>query len=154
MKELSKLSAVKNYLHILALPGISQLERMENSEKIKNLDIVIDDSCLYICNICRKSVCNGNIPKYPLAKGFWIGHVLDELSSLRYVEKMLVAKVRQSCCCIRIASGLQKIKANAIAFQSPIVKLYDVLPPPKKDMEEVLAIMFTGPCKPSAEDLK
>ncbi|KAF5342948.1 hypothetical protein D9758_014967 [Tetrapyrgos nigripes] len=32
------------------------------------------------------------------------------------------------------------------------MKVYDVLPPPPEDLDEVLAIMFTGPCKPTEKD--
>ena len=49
---------------------------------------------------------------------------------------------------------MQKMKANAIAFQTPLPKVYDILPPPKEDIEEVLAIMFTGPCRPTAADFQ
>lgn len=49
---------------------------------------------------------------------------------------------------------MHKMKANVIAFQSPIPKVYNILPPPKDDIQEVLAIMFTGPSKPTASDYK
>ena len=45
------------------------------------------------------------------------------------------------------------MKANVIAFQSPIPKVYDMLPPSCAEMNEVLAISFTGPCKPTESDL-
>jgi hypothetical protein len=89
-----------------------------------------------------------------LAKGLWLGKVPEVLSGLRYVEKMLVAKVRHSFCSIRIASGMRKMKAHAISYQQPLPKVYDILPPPKSDIEDVLAIMFTGPCRPTADDFK
>ncbi len=44
------------------------------------------------------------------------------------------------------------MKANAIAFQSPMTKIYDILPPPRSDIDEVLAIIFTGPSIPSQTD--
>ena len=46
---------------------------------------------------------------------------------------------------------MRKMRAHAISYKQPIPK---ILPPPKEDIEEVLAIMFTGPCKPSAADFK
>jgi hypothetical protein len=49
---------------------------------------------------------------------------------------------------------MRKMKANIIAFESPIPKIYDVLPPPRDDMDDVLAILFTGPCKPTPDSLK
>lgn len=114
----------------------------------------IDHSCQQICNSCCTSIHSGNVPKLVLARGLWLGQVPEALSGLRYVEKMLVAKIRHSCSSIRIASGVRKMKAHAISFQQPLPKVYDILPPPKADIEEVLAIMFTGPCKPTQSDFK
>ena len=45
------------------------------------------------------------------------------------------------------------MKANVVAFESPIPKIYQILPPPREDLDDVLAILFTGPCKPSQADL-
>ena len=44
--------------------------------------------------------------------------------------------------------------ANAVGFTQPVHKVYNVLPPPRDDIEEVLAILFTGPCKPVEADFK
>ncbi|TFK58112.1 hypothetical protein BDN72DRAFT_735932, partial [Pluteus cervinus] len=38
--------------------------------------------------------------------------------------------------------------SHVIAFEAPIARVYKVLPPPLKDMDEVLAILFTGPARP------
>jgi hypothetical protein len=46
------------------------------------------------------------------------------------------------------------MKANAIAFETPIPKVYQQLPPPSADMDDVLAFFFTGPCKPTEQDYK
>jgi hypothetical protein len=78
--------------------------------------------------------------------------VPDVLKKLTFVEKILVAKVRHTCAFVKVASGMRKMKANIVAFESPIQKIYNVLPPPREDLDEVLAILFTGPCKPTAED--
>ncbi|KAK7021858.1 hypothetical protein VNI00_017205 [Paramarasmius palmivorus] len=67
-------------------------------------------------------------------------------------EKLLVARVRHTACFVRIGTSGQKMKANAMAFEAPIPKVYDVLPPPRSDIDEVLAILFTGPSQPSTED--
>ena len=44
------------------------------------------------------------------------------------------------------------MKANVVAFELPIPKIYSVLPPPREDLDEVLAILFTGPSNPTSED--
>ncbi|KAF5372605.1 hypothetical protein D9758_005228 [Tetrapyrgos nigripes] len=51
-------------------------------------------------------------------------------------------------------TGMRKMISHVIAFDSPVMKVYDVLPPPPEDLDEVLAIMFTGPCKPTEKDYK
>jgi hypothetical protein len=151
---LSKLSAVKNYLHILEAPGCTRQERYKSSDKICEFPLAIDHSCQQICNSCRASLCSGNIQKLALARGLWLGQVPKVLSGLHYVEKLLVARIRHSFCSIRVASGMRKMKAHAIAYQQAIPKIYNILPPPKADIEEVLAIMFTGPCKPTLKDFQ
>ena len=82
-----------------------------------------------------------------------VGKVPDELKSLCFVEKLLIVRIHHTCCYVKFASGMRKMKANVIAFQSPISKVYDILPPPCTEMNEVLAILFTGPCKPTESDL-
>jgi hypothetical protein len=44
--------------------------------------------------------------------------------------------------------------SHVIAFESPVPKLYHSLPPPLEDLDDVLAILFTGPCKPTEDDFK
>ena len=154
LSSLTRLTAVKNHLHVLTAPGITRQERYTISDNPHEHPYAIDHSCKHICNPCRACVRNSRVPKMALAKGLWLGAVPEVLSSLRYVEKMLVARIRHSFCSIRIASGMRKMKAHAIAYQQPMPKIYDILPPPKSDIEEVMAIMFTGPCKPTPCDFK
>ncbi|KZT05004.1 uncharacterized protein LAESUDRAFT_737763 [Laetiporus sulphureus 93-53] len=44
--------------------------------------------------------------------------------------------------------------ANTIAFSQPVEKIYDVLLPPRSDLDDVLAILFTDPCCPNEDDFK
>ncbi|KAK7038924.1 hypothetical protein VNI00_010315 [Paramarasmius palmivorus] len=44
------------------------------------------------------------------------------------------------------------MKANAMAFEAPIPKVYDILPPSRSDIDEVLAVLFTGPTQPTVDD--
>ncbi|KAF5367284.1 hypothetical protein D9615_010468 [Tricholomella constricta] len=44
--------------------------------------------------------------------------------------------------------------AHLVAFESPLPKVYEMLPPPVEDLDDVLAILFTGPCKPTEEEFK
>jgi len=44
------------------------------------------------------------------------------------------------------------MKANVITFENPMSKIYNRLPPPLEVLDEVLAFIFTGPCRPTPED--
>jgi len=55
---------------------------------------------------------------------------------------------------VKVSSGMYKMRANAISFSNPMPKIYNVLPPPIEEMDEVLAFIYTGPCKPTKADFK
>lgn len=151
--QLLNLTSIQNHLHVLSVPGITRQERTSISETITEQTYALDHQCNHVCYTCEKIILQGRIPKNSLASGLWLGTVPNILSSLRFVEKLLIARIHHSCCAIKISSGMRKMKANAIAFQSPINKIYEMLPPPRSDIDEVLAIIFTGPSKPSFADL-
>jgi hypothetical protein len=46
------------------------------------------------------------------------------------------------------------MRANAISFQNAIPKIYETLPPPLEELDQVLACMFTGPCQPTKKDIE
>ncbi len=46
------------------------------------------------------------------------------------------------------------MKANVITFENPTPKVYNILPPPRDEMEDVLAILFVSPNKPTSEDFE
>ena len=149
----SRLKSVKNFLNILEAPGVTRIERANNTMPIKDFKgPVLDYSCSLICDTCRADVRNGKVPRLALARGLWLGKVPPQLSCLTFVEKLLVAKVRHTCAFVKVASGMRKMKANIVAFESPVPKIYNILPPPRDDLDEMLAILFTGPCKPTKED--
>ncbi|KAF5337331.1 hypothetical protein D9611_002867 [Ephemerocybe angulata] len=149
---LTPLKSVKNHLNVLESAGCTRKERKSDKDKVKELSgPVIDYTCNSICNDCRSYIRKGAVPRYALAKGLWIGSVPPELRELRYIERILVAKVRHSVCWAKVSSGMRKMKANVVSFESPMPKIYSILPPPREDVEEVLAIMFTGPNKPTTE---
>ncbi|KAF5370848.1 hypothetical protein D9758_002052 [Tetrapyrgos nigripes] len=94
------------------------------------------------------------LPPNALAQGLWIGDIPDELKDLRFAEKLLIAQVRHSRCLVKVASGRYKMKANIMYFSNPIDKIYDILPPGKDELDEMIAFMFTGPSKPTPEQLR
>ena len=149
----SRLKAVKNFLSILEAPGVTRIERKRDTGTIKEFKgPVLDYSCSAVCDGCRSDLRRGKVPRLALARGLWLGKVPPVLDNLTFVEKFLVARVRHSCAFVKVSSGMRKMKANIVAFESPIQKIYNILPPPREDLDEMLAILFTGPSKPNAED--
>ncbi|PBK94262.1 hypothetical protein ARMGADRAFT_927609 [Armillaria gallica] len=44
--------------------------------------------------------------------------------------------------------------SHVIAFKSLVSKVYSILPPPCDELDEVLAVMFTGPTLPTEEEME
>ena len=155
ISRLSRLKAVKKMLGILVAPGVTRIERKSAAYKISEFKgPVLDYRCDKICDNCRKNIRKGKIPRLALANNLWLGEVPKVLHDLNYVERLLVARIRHNCCFVKVASsGLKKMTAHVIAFESPLPKVYHILPPPVEDMDDILAILFTGPSKPTEEDL-
>jgi hypothetical protein len=154
---LRKLLIAKTPLNLLCRSNMSitRKERLSDKEAIEEIDgPVIDNACTDICLNCKKSLENGKIPKFALANGLWIGKIPLQLSNLTFAEKLLIARVRHNSCIVRVSSGMHKMKANVIMFKNPTPKIYRRLPPPIDELDEVLAFIFTGPCKPTSDDLK
>lgn len=156
--QLSSIKHVKNHLHVLKSPGVTRLTRSDTCEPItEHTGPVLDLTCRdQICDSCRRSLREGKVPKLALSNGLWLGEVPDVLKGLTFYEKMLVARVRHTKCFVRVQKGAGtkhcKLISNVIAFENPTPKIYNVLPPPRKDIEEVLAILFSGSTKPTDED--
>ncbi|KAJ3917040.1 hypothetical protein F5877DRAFT_45420, partial [Lentinula edodes] len=149
------LKGYRNYLHILDVQGVTRVERMVPTDPIRERSgPVIDNTCNMVCSQCRSYLINGKIPRLALANGLWLGEIPDALKGLRFYEKMLIARVRHNKCFVRVQQMHNKMISNVIAFENPIPKVYDILPPPKEEIEEVLAVMFSGSCKPTSEDYK
>jgi len=151
---LTRLKSVKQCLHILQVQGVTRIERKHSSKPIQEYKgPVLDYRCDSICDDCWKHLWNGHVPQNTLANGLWIGMVPDELSSLKFMERLLIACMRINSCFIQVAeSGLRKMTSHVIAFESPVPKVYHRLPPPVEDLEEILAILFTGPYLPMDKD--
>ncbi|KAF9534444.1 hypothetical protein CPB83DRAFT_866636 [Crepidotus variabilis] len=49
---------------------------------------------------------------------------------------MLIARVRHTCAYVKVASGQCKMKANVVAFEAPVQKVYNMLPPPREDLDD------------------
>ncbi|PPQ65718.1 hypothetical protein CVT26_000335 [Gymnopilus dilepis] len=139
-------------LDVLKSP-LSRQERRFITDPIKPMDgPLLDPRWRKICPSCDKALAAKKMPLYALANGFWIGDVPDELEDLTFAEKLLVARVRHNRCVVRVASGRVKMMANVIMFSNPTPLIYDVLPPPKDDLDDVLAFIYTGSSMPTEYD--
>ncbi|KAF8232628.1 hypothetical protein L208DRAFT_1271098 [Tricholoma matsutake] len=154
--ELTKLKTLTNQLHVLHAEGVTRKERKKISEKIEDLTgPILASNCDQVCNLCQKVIHSGKTPHRALVNSLWPGEVPEELQDLRNIEKLLIQKVCINGCFIRVTSSkLCKMVSNAVAFESPVAKVYNILPPPIEDLDEVLAVLFTGPCKPSREEFQ
>jgi hypothetical protein len=142
-------------LDILQIENIGRRERKSESDPITPLmDRILIPTCKHICNKCEDSLLKVKVPLNALANGLWIGEIPEQLRDLSLIEQMLISKIRHNRCVIRVASGRSKMTANAIMFANPVVKIYQVLPPPRKDLEEALAITFIGNSEPTEEAFK
>lgn len=100
IRTMNRLKSMKNYLHILETQGVTHVERKSAAAPVKEYKgAVLDYSCKHICDTCRVSIRNGKVPRISLANNLWIGSVPEELSSLRYVEKILIARVSSTLHC-------------------------------------------------------
>ncbi|KAK7032341.1 hypothetical protein VNI00_013089, partial [Paramarasmius palmivorus] len=152
---LAPLRNVKGFLRILEVPGVTRKPRLHCYAPVEELEgPVIHHGSSLVCTECRSALMKSKVPSRSLARGLWIGDVPRELKELGYIEKLLVARVRHTAVFARIATGGRKMKANAMAFEVPVPKLYNMLPPPREDIDEILAILFTGPSQPTSEDFK
>jgi len=104
--QLTRLKTIKNHLHILKAQGVSRIQRNDASDPVREFSgPILDYRCNRICDRCRKQVRKGIVPRNALAGGIWLGDVPIELSSLRFVERLLVARVRINSCFIRVAAS-------------------------------------------------
>ncbi len=141
--------------NILVRQDVTRKERQNLNEPISQLDgPAVDSDLSKICRSCHGPLSKGKVPLHALANGNWIGKVPKELTDLSFAEQLLVARVRHNRCIVRVSSGMHKMRANAISFANPIPKVYDILPPPIEELDEVLAFIYTGPCKPTKSDFE
>ncbi|KAI0349502.1 hypothetical protein OH77DRAFT_1489401, partial [Trametes cingulata] len=99
-----------------------------------------DGPYMYVCAPCLKSLKDGKMPCLSLANGRWIGDVPSVLQGLSYAEELLIARFRRNYCVAHVKGGQRYLKANAILFEQPVLRVYDILPPPRKELEDCFAI--------------
>ncbi|KAF7796802.1 hypothetical protein EIP86_007986 [Pleurotus ostreatoroseus] len=113
------------------------------------------DGTAWVCKACYNALKkHSHLPRNALANGLWIGEVPVELSSLNLFEKYMIARYRHNVCVVTVAGGARKMHANAVVFAQPVAKFCKKLPPSPDELSEVLAVLFTGPCRPTEDDWK
>lgn len=142
-----------NLLHRKS-PGSTRKERFTPSDPVSDLTgSILGGGCSVVCNACREVLLTNKIPSNALCNGLWLGEVPDQLKGLSFAEEMTIQKIRPNRCVVRVAlSGRSKMSANAILYPQPMLKICNVLPPPRADLDEVLCIVFSGVSNASVED--
>ncbi|KAJ6449107.1 hypothetical protein C8R45DRAFT_755637, partial [Mycena sanguinolenta] len=134
---------------------VTRKERNSVHDPIESLQgPVLASECDHVCADCEARLLQNIMPLRSLANHLWIGNVPWQLKDLSYAEKMLIAHIRHNRCLVRVASCQGKFSANAMMFANPIVKVYNILPPTKDELSEVLAFVFLGPTKPTEEEFR
>ena len=151
---------------ILARPGegVTRLERRSASEPIREIEgpilyeggmSQIDGKLSYsVCRTCSISMKKNKIPRLSLANGRWVGAAPPIFSQLSYVEQLLIGRNRHSFCVGQVALGQRYMTSNVIVFGQPVLEAYKVLPPPRAEICDILAVLFTGTARPTDNDLK
>jgi hypothetical protein len=152
--DLSPVDSLECSLDPLIERGLARRERRSPSDPVAFIDgPIIDSRCNGVCTTCVSALKKGRRPVNSMANGTWLGDVPDVLADLTYAEQCLISRVRCNRYVIRVASGQSKLVANAISFPAPTVKVYDLLPPSRDELEEILAVIFTGVKPPTDADL-
>ncbi|KAL1684565.1 hypothetical protein GGG16DRAFT_68067, partial [Schizophyllum commune] len=66
----------------------------------------------------------------------------------------MISKVRHNRAVVRVRSGRGKMIANVVMFSSPIPQVRTILPPLRKELNEIIAYTFLGTARPTPEDFK
>jgi len=134
---------------------ITHNERTTDSAPIKELPApVLDPTCTNICISYKHSLWKGQTFKYAFAKGLWLDTIPSQLQNLTFAEQLLIAYVCYNKCIVRVSFDMHTMKANAIIFENPTSKIYHVLSSSIEELDDVLAVIFTGPCRPTDKDTK
>ncbi|RPD73914.1 hypothetical protein L226DRAFT_464609 [Lentinus tigrinus ALCF2SS1-7] len=135
---------------------VTRRERRAPSDSIEPLSgLVLLSGYDGICKSCSQELSEGKVPTDSLANGLWIGEVPKELQGLSWTEKMLISHIKHNICTVKVhVSGMSKMKANVVSHSLPMPKIYNALPPPCEDLDEVLAFIYIGPNVPTAREFQ
>lgn len=109
---------------------------------------------LNTCCACLHALCRHALPTLAFTNGHWVGNPPPFLIKLNWMEGLLVARGRKNCFVAHVTSQQRYMKANVLIFKQLVFKVYNTLPLPQEEFDDVLAIIFTGIAKPTNDDLK
>ena len=135
--------------------GITKCERLTPLDPHKEIPgPVMLSEYSGMCTSCLNALRHGKYPHLSLANGGWLGQVPTVLQNLSFAEKLMISRMYHNKFIVRVGCGQVKLKGNVILFTKPMHKVYTALPPPKDELQEVLAIVFFGPTQPTVDDYK
>ena len=135
--------------------GVTKCERLTPLDPQNEIPgPVILSGCSGVCPPCLNTLRRGKRPRLSLANGGWLGEVPACLQDLSFAEKLMISRMYYNKFIVRVGCGQVKLKGNVILFTKPMQKVYAVLPPPKDELQEVLAVVFFGPTQPTVDDYK
>ena len=155
--QMTQLSSIKFDYSLLKPTGlVTRKERKTITESIAPIPgPVLLPTCEEVCNVCAADLQSGKLPHNALANGLWIGEIPTELQDLSWTEKMLISKVKHNMCIVKVhVSGMHKMKANVVSHSLPMPKIYNVLPPAREELDDVLAFLYIGPNVPTYNEYK
>lgn len=108
-----------------------------------------------VCSECHACLARHVVPPLSLYNGRSLGSVPECLQTLTFMEKILVARYRHNRCIVRVdIHAPYKMRANAVVFSQPVSQVLSVLPMPKAELDEIVAVLFTGSVAPTVSDFK
>ena len=135
--------------------GITKCERLTPLAPHREIPgPVMLSRCSGVCPSCLNALRQSKCPRLSLANGGWLGEVPSCLQDLSFAEKLMVSRMYHNRFIVRVGCGQMKLKGNVILFTKPMQKVYAILPPPKDELQEILAVVFFGPTQPTIDDYK
>jgi len=135
--------------------GVTRCERLTPLDPHSEIPgPVMLSRCSGVCPSCLNALRQTKCPRLSLANGGWLGEVPPYLQDLSFAEKLMVSRMYHNKFIVRVGCGQMKLKGNVILFTKPMQKVYAILPPPKDELQEILAVVFFGPTQPTIDDYK
>jgi hypothetical protein len=120
--EMEELFNVEN-INLLKVDGVTRKARCKSFDPVRELrGPILAPGCSIVCLIYVESLEKKKMPNLALANDLWVGKIPDELKDLTYAEQLLIARVHHDRCIVKVSSGMFKMRAKAISFQTQCLK--------------------------------